>query len=246
MLEVASDDTGSQDSPLRPDAETLRKLRFLAELPDGTHRQLFKLILTDADTSFYILPYGPGNRYHVGVEEFGVGERQKTFSHRGQVDDDATMPKLSLHRSGCVRVHIGRREAGRLQAAPFSELRGQHIATVRVDGLSRMPVYTRRLRTTGSQRDLVTRIGPGDESLRVVIGANSLESSFAAAGEHEGGGPWVVPVYREAERLYIGLFVIENSKLSDGTEPVGSTVIAGWDARRSEDPEMGFVRLGCY
>lgn len=174
----------------------------------------------------------------MDIEEFGVGERKKTFSHKGQVDDDATMPKLSLHRSGCVRAHIGRREGGRLRAAPFSELRGQHIATVRVDGLSRMPEYASRLRKTGSQRDLPTRIEPGDESLRVVIRANSKEPHFEHEDEYEGEGPWMVPVWRGTERLFIGLFLIENSKLSDGTEPVGSTVIAGWDVRRSEDPEM--------
>jgi len=42
-----------EKSTQRADAEILRKLRFVAKLPNGTLRRLFKLVTTDEDTSFY-------------------------------------------------------------------------------------------------------------------------------------------------------------------------------------------------
>jgi len=225
----------------RADAEILRKLRFVAKLPNGTLRRLFKLVTTDEDTSFYLIPYGPGNSYHASQHRFGAEEKQKSIRWSGQVDDDDEAPKLTLHRSGIVRAHIGAHEAGRLEATPFAELRGQHIATVHIHSLSDMPEHTGKVRTAGRDRDLVTSVGPGVDSLRAVIRANSHERLFEHEDTRTG---WMIPMRRQDERLYIGISVFDDSKLGENGGD-GVSLIGGWDIRKPGDTEMIFLMLRC-
>jgi hypothetical protein len=224
------------------DAEGLRKLRFVAQLQDGSRRALFKLVLTERDTSFYIVPYGIGNRYHCGVETLGVRERQKTFTFTGQLDDELKVPKLSLHRSGLVRAEMNGVEAARLQGAPFEALRGEHLATVCVHGLSGMPEETGPIRRAGRNRDLVTSIAEEVEGLRIVLRANAVERHFDGEEEYLGELPWVVPVARSGECLNIGVFIVDNSENYAG-RGVATTVIGGWDVRKPPEAENTFVFL---
>jgi hypothetical protein len=224
------------------DAIALRKLTFLASRPDGANRLLFRLSLTKRDTSFYLVPYGPGNTYHFGVERFGHSERTKTFTYTGQFDGP-NMPKLSLHRSGWVRTATGDSEAARLLAAPFHVVSGQHVATLRIDGLNELPAHSGPIRSVGSRRDLVTDVPGSVDHVRVVIRINSTSDRFESEEAYSGGSPWVVPVFRGNERLWIGVFIVDNTEMSAEGSVSCTTAIAGWDVREPKDAELLFAYI---
>jgi hypothetical protein len=225
----------------QPDSVNLRELRFLLSLPDQSLRKLFTLKLSRDDCSFYLFPHSAKDEYYFGVEIFPAGEKRLTFNFTGQ-HVEAKRPKVSFHPNGSIKIAGIRVETPMVEGAPFSTLRGQHVATVRVDGLSAAPVHTNAPVIDGPRRDAVTPLVGDVPSLRIVICANSVRDAFDKDSEVTGGVPWMLPIWRPSEKLFLGFYIIDNSDSSTGTG-TGTTVITGWDPRHRTSGEMRFLFL---
>lgn len=219
----------------------MRELRFLLSLPDQSLRKLFTLKLSRDDCSFYLFPHSAKDEYYFGAETFPAGERQLTFKFVGQLAQ-ADRPKVSFHPNGSIKIAGIRAETPMLQGAPFSGLRGQHIATVRIDGLTAAPVHEKVPVVDGTRRDAITPILTEVPSLRVVICANSSVDVFDKDSEVTGGVPWMLPISRPPHELFLGFYIIDNSVSSAG-DGTGTTVVAGWDPRHRTSGEMPFLFL---
>ena len=224
-----------------PDWTLMRELRFLASVRDGSLRRLFTVKLARDDLSFYLFPRGLKGEFHFGVAGFGDGRKELTFKFKGQHASEKA-PKVSFHPNGAIKVAGGRSETLALGGATFASLRGEHIATVRVDGLSAAPVHEKGPVAQGSRRDAVTHVPSDLPSLRIVVCANSQRPSFPKETEVTGGRPWVLPILRSPSKLFLGFFVIDNSEFTKGGGS-GTTIIAGWDGRNPNAEEMRFLYL---
>ena len=113
-------------------------IQVIAKSGDGTLRRLLRVKLDQTDCSLYLWPYTLSNRFYFGRDQFEQEERAKTFPFKGQLESEEA-PHVSLHESGQVNVRINRQTSTSAMGSPLRALRGDLIATVRIDKFGALP-----------------------------------------------------------------------------------------------------------
>lgn len=211
--------------------ENFRELRLLVEYA-GETRKIAKIAFSDSDTSIYIFPYATEGKYYYGRR----GMKEVEFEDQIHFTDDIfadVVPKLSIHESG--RVHIKARKdiAGPIFTAPFTEWRGQHIASVSVDNFAALPIHSKSSRDKSSEINHVIPIEGSLQSGRIVLYLAGDRPSF-----EEPNCRIVVTLKRPtlSHPIYLAIQPKAQDPLSD-SDFGGITALAGWHPYPS--PESG-------
>jgi hypothetical protein len=208
----------------------LKEVRLLADYK-GTVRRICKMTFAAADSTLYIVPYVKEGRYFYGGKS--LLEIQPKLKCRFDEDSDlySELPHISIHQSGKIQISVGGAIAGPLLAVPLQDLRGEHVATVCIDRFADMPLFEKKLQTSGPRIDQVISIEPGVESGRFVIYLNGEKPLFSNKC------PLKLSLIRPASinPLFIGIVPVAQEKL--GNDEGGITVIAGWNRQREDEFE---------
>jgi len=203
--------------------KNIRSVRLLVDT-DNILRRLCKLSFSNKDSSLYIFPYAPNNRYFLGSRSMP----EKEFEEKVHFRDDLSstdVPKISIHESGQVHTISGKNRVGPLQTSPLSDLRGEHIATVEFDDFSILPAYTANLKKSGKDIDHVIPLPSGVRGGKFIFYAAGDKPSFQTQGCQ-----MIVSMARKtlSDPLYIGIKAIPKELMGDPDDR-GIMVIAGWD-----------------
>lgn len=152
---------------------------------NGDYLKVCKIVLSNNDASLYIFPYGVIGDFYSGKRFFDNDEEtiegkftyKDTFSYLKDINSEKT-PKLSIHQTGRVHVHIGRKRIGPMRIGSVQDLRDEHIASVSVTRFDGLPVHKSELKHEGKERDYVFRGENGVDSCRFIISVNGFENVF--------------------------------------------------------------------
>jgi hypothetical protein len=96
---------------------------------------------------------------------------------REQVQADS-QPKLSIHVSGQVHIYANDEpKAGPIQIPPPTELRGEHVASVRFDSIASVPEFRGKPRIEGEEIDYAFGVPPDVKSGVLLVYANGVANS---------------------------------------------------------------------
>jgi hypothetical protein len=212
----------------------LREARLLTEY-GGKLLRVCKLVVTQRDTSLYLVPYSPQRKFFFGQRRFPEKVGTVTCNRADSVEVDGE-PKLSIHESGQVHVKGLGVLAGPLQSVPLANLRGEHMATVTVERFEGLMEFKGAPSSGGQYRDYVVR-AEGAESGRHAIYINGAAPEFA-------DGPcWITLRLGRStlpRPIYVGVSAVGQAPLSDRGE-TGVAVIAGWNPRLPSAAEQDFL-----
>lgn len=207
------------------------------EQRDGTLRTVAQAAF-GADGSLYLVPYASRGDYWYGEELIAAG--QPNFEIRFKEHVFATArPKLSVHWTGDVHVYAdGAPKAGPVKSLPLPTSRGHHVASVQIDHIEQLPVYTRRTKTTGEKVDVAFGLPSDVAAGRLLVYANAERNEFHAAPMH-----FSLRVERlDGQGVWFGFQGVANDAL--GLPPEGGiSVLAGFDARKPPGEEQRFLFL---
>ena len=222
-----------------PKGQNLREIRLLVRYR-GTLRRVCKLVFSKQDASMYLLPYGTIGRYFYGGQTIMEEEINHTFNFKEQFQGDK-IPKLSIHESGQVHVSIEReKKAGPLQTVPLPELRGEHIASVSIDALEKLPMHEEEPKTIGTEQDVVINVDDEAQSGRFKILVNA-----ASVPIFEDRCALIVHMQRPYLETPIHICFVPIRQDPLGPEGKGGvTVIAGWNPRKGamETLDLLYIR----
>ena len=215
----------------------IRELRVVV-LFGSKMRSLCKLVLSKHDASLYVVPYAPSNRYSVGTQSMGEGEKSVTFDV-GQARDYGAAPKISFHQSGQVHANAGDSRVGPLQIPPLPDWRGEHLATVLAAHAVSLPDFRGPRRGHGAERDLVLDLRGSVESAKVVLFANGIEPQF------QGPCPFQFRLAHASltRPLFIGVLPQAQVALTDPDAGGGVVAIGGWTPSRDPDTPVDFLYI---
>jgi hypothetical protein len=208
----------------------LKEVRLLADYK-GTIRRICKVTFSPADSTLYIVPFVKEDKYFYGGKS--LLEIQPKLKCRFDEDSDSypALPHIAIHQSGQIQVSVGGAKAGPLFAVPLQDLRGEHVVTICVDRFDDMPLFEKKLQTSGPKIDQVVSVENGVESGRFVIYMNGEKPLFSSKC------PLKMSLIRTGSLnpLFIGIAPFAQEKL--GNDEGGITVIAGWNQNREDEFE---------
>jgi hypothetical protein len=214
------------------------KLRIHLEQRDGTFRTLAQVMFTSRDASLYLVPYARSGNYFYGAQSVPPGRSKFEVKFKEHAMASAR-PKLSIHESGDVHIYADDSpKAGPIHVRPVSECRGEHIATVQFDHMNLVPVYSRTMRITREVADLAVGVPDDVDAGRLCIYANGERNAFNTEQLHFAR----VARCTDGSEVWYGFGFYVGDALGSGDEG-GITVLAGFDARATENEGLGFLFL---
>jgi hypothetical protein len=202
----------------------LRELRIVLRRGSDL-RRLCKFVFSNRDASLYVIPYGPTNRYAVGVGEIDAGAATVDFDVHSEALDH--MPKLSIHQTGQIHADAGGQRVGPVYVPPLPAWRGAHLSTVLAENFDGLATHDGAVRTEGPTLDWAIELADGVDSAAVAVYINGREPRFDA--------PSVVTfqIMRPTlvEPLYIGLQPRPQPVLVAPDTGGGVIVMSGWTPR---------------
>jgi hypothetical protein len=139
----------------------LREVRILID-HRGSLGRLCKLVVSNADGSLYVLPYGPVGEFRFGRSAIPGGQTSATVSW-GDQEPSSSAPHLSVHERGQVHVKVQRETVvGPMAIPPLAGLRGDHVASVYANHSGRLAPFEGTPRTSGPEQDHVV---PSDDAV---------------------------------------------------------------------------------
>jgi hypothetical protein len=118
----------------------LREVRILID-HRGSLGRLCKLVVSNADGSLYVLPYGPVGEFRFGRSAIPGGQTSATVSW-GDQEPSSSAPHLSVHERGQVHVKVQRETVvGPMAIPPLAGLRGDHVASVYANHFGRLAPF---------------------------------------------------------------------------------------------------------
>jgi hypothetical protein len=215
----------------------IKTIRFLIR-HRGVVRALAKLALGQKDASIYLFPYGQGGKYYYGSQTMRENEISRTFCYADQFDVES-MPKLSIHQSGCVHIQCDKEnKAGPIYTMALDKWRGEHVASITADSLGSMPLYMEKVKTTGSEIDRVLNCDDRMESIRFRLYCNGESQKFVFPCS------MVIVLHRTGMKypLNIGVAPLPQEPLGDGWFG-GMSVLAGWNPHGNSNEEKQFLYI---
>lgn len=213
---------------------TFRELRLLLRRGADV-RRLCKLVFSNQDASIYIIPYGPSNRYAVGVG--AIGAHQDSVKYDAEGAELERVPKLSIHQSGQVHANAGAHRVGPISIPPLEAWRGAHIATILAETFHGLSRQVTPLRRSGATWDFPIDVAAEVDSGAVAIYLNGLRPSFDAA-------PVItLSVTRStlALPLHIGIRPRSQEQLGDAENTGGVIAISGWTPGQPKSTQAKFL-----
>ena len=203
--------------------KNIRSVRLLVDT-NGKLLRLCKLSFSNKDSSLYIFPYAPNNKYFLGSRSMPETKFEEKVHFRDDLSS-TDVPKISIHESGQVHAISGKNRVGPLQTSPLSDLRGEHIATVEFDDFSILPEYTAKPKESGKDIDHIIPLPPDVKGGKFIFYAAGDKPSFQT---HE--CQIIVSMARKtlSDPLYIGIKAIPKDLMGE-PEDRGIMVLAGWD-----------------
>jgi hypothetical protein len=214
-----------------------RSLRLHFEERDGTLRVVAQAIF-GGDGSLYLVPYAAGGEYWYGKQTLPAGETSFEVKFREQIAASAR-PKLSVHWSGDVHIYANDSpKAGPLKTRPLKETRGEHVASVQVDHVKLLQVYSWTPKITVETADVGIGVPPDIDAGRILVYANGDENVFQVSHVH-----FARSVTRsDGDTVWFGFTAAANDALGDGSDG-GVTVLAGFDPSKGENEDQDFLFL---
>lgn len=215
-----------------------RQLRLHLEQRDGTLRTLAQVIFSASDASLYLVPYARNGEYYYGEQHHPAGQADVEVKFKEQVPA-AARPKLSIHESGEVHIYANESpKAGPLKGRSVKEYRGEHIASVQCDHVSLLPVHVGATRITRAQADVTVGVPDDVDAGVMCIYANGERNLFKTQQLHFARSVRC----RDGSEVWYGFGFYARGALGPGDEG-GVTVLAGFDALRSEFEDQDFLFL---
>lgn len=196
------------------------------------------MAFSNKDASLYLFPYSASRKYFFGsrsmpdtVFEDKVDYSQGIFAN--------TIPKLSIHQSGEVRIQAVKALAGPLFVPPLSDWRGQHAATICPDSITALPEYPVTPKDKGQLVDRVIEVDDNIESIRLAIYLAGDEPSFNVQN-----CPIVITLSRQSLQhpIYIALKLITQSPLGNDPQK-GTTIFAGWNPTNTREQGLDYLYI---
>ena len=223
----------------RKEPNRLQGLRLLVRWRDDLYKFcLLKFSLRDA--SIYVFPYAPTGRFYFRQASLNVGESSKNLAFIEDTMQETT-PKISIHSSGEIHVFPKTHHAIKLSIPPLTELRGHHILSICPDSLFSLPRFEGELRTQGSEIDFVSVLDDRSENARLLFFANGKSPSFESTTDGV-----ILTLNRPdlSSPLYILAKYKYHEPIVEG-QPLGTTLITGWDPTCNPDQECNFFCIRC-
>jgi hypothetical protein len=128
----------------------VREVRILVRYGKNV-RKIFKMALSQKDTSLYLFPYARQGTYFCGRRSMAGGQTCDSFDFTTGFEEES-VPKLSIHESGQVHIFAGKRRVGPLKIPPLRSLRGAHVAPIVLDTFDALPLFPEEPRADGPER----------------------------------------------------------------------------------------------
>jgi hypothetical protein len=216
---------------------TIREVRIILE-HKSIQRKVFKLAFSKSDSSIYIFPYSIKNNYYYGTQQFEKNTNRKEFKYNKQFFTN-DIPKLSYHQSGQVKICDSKKNlAGPIYAISFNDLTGEHIATVTIDNFNNLPIYNKKLRFTGPERDHVIKSDNIVNSGRIIIYCNAKSKNFNNTKPCN----MIISMTRLDYNVNFCLEIRGQEQLIDEGSG-GVIVLAGFNPKRQEGTKDNFLFL---
>jgi len=200
------------------------RLRLHLEQRLGTFRTFAQVMFTAEDASLYLVPYAPRGEYYYGLQRLPAGEANVEVKFKEQLAATCTSTRTTR-----PRIRIGH----------VSEYRSEHIASVRCDRARMLPVHSRAPRITREQADVAFGLPDGRRSRR-ALHLRERRAQPVSDGAAALCAPR--PLCRRRRRGGTGSASTPTTRWGRGTI-AGVTVLAGFDARRSETDDQEFLFL---
>lgn len=172
----------------------------------------------------------------MGVSEKQLEPYKDRFDYHDQLDGEET-PKVSIHQSGQIHIHLGKDRTKELYIPQLNTMQDEHIASITAVSFSKLPVFNREPKLTGIKRDFIISGDPEIESGRLVIYVNGHDNSFSQKGT-------ILTIERKTlhSSLFFCISAVPQPPLDeppsekDGSQP-GVIVITGWDPRKMNNDQ---------
>lgn len=198
-------------------------------------KKICKLIFTESDTSLYLIPYSPLNKFYYGKVKFSENQLENTFDYTTQKFTE-DIPKLSIHQTGQVHIKGSDGTVGPIYISPFVDIECKHIATVVAEKFSVLPNLEGKIRNKSKYKDILLKVDELDKGGRIVIYLNAQESIF----------PVDCNLNFELKRptlnkpLYFGVVAFLQDALGNDDKS-GMMIISGWDPQKEVTDEQEFL-----
>jgi len=217
----------------------IRELRLLLRWRGNLYK-ICKLAFSSTDASIYVFPYATSGRFYFRQANIHAGESSKNIAFTEDKMQETT-PKISIHSSGEIHVFPKTHHALKFIVPALTKLRGHHILSLCPDSISCLPSFSGVPILQGSKIDFVHILNDQSENVRLLIFANGQAPSFESPNDGV-----ILTLNRPNLRspLYILVKFKYHEPIVQG-QPVGMTLISGWDPTCNPNQECNFFCIRC-
>lgn len=215
-------------------------------------KKIFKWLFEPGDVNFYItFPYFESKAYYCGTVEIPeIPIKSESFNAVKNGKVSAKPVKFSYHKDGNVHFKQSNFEEGaankweklaKLKASPITELDGEHLFTIRFEGLDKFKDLKKHKSANGEQETLL-KVPEDIINFEIRAYAGSTQKSLEGQVK-KGAVPWfeVQGQSKEGIPVFVGVYAIlsRKSHIIDDNKN-GLTVLVGFD--RSRLKETGRIK----